>query len=109
VQGLVCQDVNRNSRCDPDEAGLTGVTVWLDPVTGLRLRGGRTTSTDADGRFRFADVQPARHNLGIQQPAGSWATTPVTVELSPALRQTVEAAFGLYWPSGHLYLPLVGR
>jgi hypothetical protein len=110
VQGLVCLDANNNGRCDPGEAGLAGATVRLDPATAsLSLRNGRTTLTNVDGRFVFADVEPGRYNLGIQTPAGYWATTPITVDVGPALHQTVEAAFGLYWPPGHPYMPLIVR
>jgi len=108
VQGLVCTDANNNGHCDPDEAGLAGVTVQLAPATGgLGVRSGRTTLTDAAGRFVFADVSPGHYTLAILPPAGYWRTTPITVTVSPARHQTIAATFGLYWPPNHVYIPLL--
>ena len=73
VSGLVWIDSNRNATLDAGETGrLPGVTLRLvqgaDCATGTTLQ---TTSTAADGRYRFDDVRAFQNYLVCQtQPAG---------------------------------------
>jgi hypothetical protein len=71
--------------CEGTEVGIAGILVQLDPaITDLRVRESRTTRTDPNGRFVFADAQPGRYALAIRRPAGYWPTTPITMDI-PAL------------------------
>ncbi len=74
----VWDDVDGDGTQDDGEPGLEGVTVTL-------LQGGAevdTTTTGADGAYRFDDVLPGAYEVVVDMasaPAGYVATTPATV------------------------------
>jgi hypothetical protein len=111
IEGRVWDDGNRNGIRDEGEGGIAGLRLTLDPAAVGRLRSAteRTTMTDADGYFRFADVPPGAHTLRAENPAGRWPTTPLQVNTATALHQTVPVSFGFYAPPVIRYLPLVAR
>ena len=65
---------------DNGESGVPGVTVILKDASGVEV--GRTT-TDADGRYRFAGLIPGTYTVDIEVPAGfNAATTSMTVTVT---------------------------
>ncbi|MFD0674071.1 SdrD B-like domain-containing protein [Cohnella sp. GCM10027633] len=52
---------------DSDESGVPGVTVWLLDTVGTILR---TTTTDASGKYEFANVVPATYQVQFDAVAG---------------------------------------
>jgi len=105
----------QESRCilapPPDEPGIAGLEVTLDPtlIRALGIRVERTVTTDADGNYRFTNVTPGIHLIQIEDPAGYWPTTPVEVDTSTDLHETVTANFSFYKPPVDRYLPLMLR
>jgi len=107
----VWKDANRNGWQDAGEKGIPGLRVTLDPTLARTLgaRGGRTVITDANGYYRLDDVAPGEHLLLVEDLAGAWPTTPVTVSTATKLHQTVQVHFGFYRPPAVRYLPLMCR
>ena len=111
IDGYVWKDANRNGWQDAGEKGIPGLRVTLDPTLARTLgaRGGRTVITDANGYYRLDDVAPGEHLLLVEDLAGAWPTTPVTVSTATKLHQTVQVHFGFYRPPAVRYLPLMCR
>ena len=109
IEGRVCEDANRNGQCEPGEQGIAGLEVTLDPtfIQAMWLRAERTVTTDAGGNYRFTDVAPGTHLIRIKDPVGYWPTTPIEVDTSTDLHETVMADFSFYNPPVDRYLPLM--
>ncbi|MCH5374481.1 MAG: carboxypeptidase regulatory-like domain-containing protein, partial [Planctomycetes bacterium] len=66
LSGLVHVDANQNCRFDNGEAALGGVTIRLLDSDGKIVA---TTTTDAAGRYRFANLPAGRYSVQQVQPA----------------------------------------
>ncbi len=89
IQGRVFFDQNGNGRDDPDEPGVTGMTVQID--------GDQTAITDRSGRFHFK-IDAGEHNVAIISGDLGMrlkATTASEQNVSLRSRQTVNVTFGL--------------
>ncbi|MFO0906984.1 MAG: peroxidase family protein [Isosphaeraceae bacterium] len=79
VHGTLFRDTNGNGRQDPREASLAGRTVdLLDAQTGEVVA---TTTTDAQGRYRFGVIEGLRlgsYQLRVGLTNGETQTTPRT-------------------------------
>lgn len=69
ISGYVYDDVNGNGRFDPGDLPLSGVVVRL---VGRGPSGTfeRITTTDQDGYYLFAELEPGEYSVIEQQPAG---------------------------------------
>jgi uncharacterized surface anchored protein len=63
VEGVVFSDKNTNSVQDADEGGVPEVAVELTKSTDTTFR--LKLRTDADGKFRFPDLEPSDYALSI--------------------------------------------
>ena len=63
----VWNDANANGLQDPGEAGIPDVSVQLYDAFGNMVQ---TTTTDANGRYGFTDLQPGSYTLKFLAPAG---------------------------------------
>ena len=109
IEGRVCQDQSGDGECQPDEPGIAGLQVTLDPeATGSqRPLGERVAFTDAEGRYRFEDVEPGSHRLRFEDPSRQWLAAPLEVEASTALHQTVTVDVQVAGLLRRSYLPLL--
>ncbi len=70
---FVWHDLNRNGRQDGGEPGLSNVVVQLTDCVGTPLR---TTNTDVNGLYLFANLLPGQYKVTFGQPAGFMFTLP---------------------------------
>ncbi|MGH7204110.1 MAG: SdrD B-like domain-containing protein [Candidatus Levyibacteriota bacterium] len=86
LSGTVYNDDNQNGVQDTGETGYQGTTVTLNT--------GQTTTTDANGTYAFANLQPGTYTETVSIPNGYATTTtnPATVALSTDTTQN----FGIY-------------
>ena len=67
IGGRVLLDANNNGRVDAGEQPIAGVTVWLLDAAGNRIT---STTTDANGRYLFSNLQPGTYGIEEVQPSG---------------------------------------
>ena len=67
LRGRVFADLNEDCIFDPDESPLAGVRIELLNAAGQVIK---TTLTDADGNYRFADLTPGVYSVRELQPTG---------------------------------------
>jgi len=77
ISGVKYEDVNGDSRQQPDEAVLDGVTVYLDLNHDGQLSVGEPqTVTDASGVYAFENLLPGRYIVREVVPEG-YVPTPI--------------------------------
>ncbi|HII1394876.1 TPA: SdrD B-like domain-containing protein, partial [Staphylococcus aureus] len=68
----VWEDTNKNGIQDQDEKGISGVTVTLKDDNGNVLK---TVTTDADGKYKFTDLDNGNYKVEFTTPEGYTPTT----------------------------------
>ncbi|MBV2555364.1 carboxypeptidase regulatory-like domain-containing protein, partial [Staphylococcus aureus] len=68
----VWEDTNKNGIQDQDEKGISGVTVTLKDENGNVLK---TVTTDADGKYKFTDLDNGNYKVEFTTPEGYTPTT----------------------------------
>ncbi|HDB1682917.1 TPA: carboxypeptidase regulatory-like domain-containing protein, partial [Staphylococcus aureus] len=68
----VWEDTNKNGIQDQDEKGISGVTVTLKDENGNVLK---TVTTDADGKYKFTDLDNGNYKVEFTKPEGYTPTT----------------------------------
>ncbi|MCO4429960.1 MSCRAMM family adhesin SdrD, partial [Staphylococcus aureus] len=68
----VWEDTNKNGIQDQDEKGISGVTVTLKDENGNVLK---TVTTDADGKYKFTDIDNGNYKVEFTTPEGYTPTT----------------------------------
>ncbi|HEJ9363765.1 TPA: carboxypeptidase regulatory-like domain-containing protein, partial [Staphylococcus aureus] len=63
----VWEDTNKNGIQDQDEKGISGVTVTLKDENGNVLK---TVTTDADGKYKFTDLDNGNYKVEFETPSG---------------------------------------
>jgi subtilisin family serine protease len=77
IRGIVFSDYNANGVRDPNEAGLSGWTVYLDTNDNGQLDGGEPTRLSAaDGGYEFTNLIPGQHVVREVLKAGFVQTLP---------------------------------
>ncbi len=95
VRGRVFFDRNKNGRYDPDDHGISGVTVMLMPS-------GLTTISNGEGTFRFSNVPIGDQQLIID-------TVSLLAEYEPLSNQPVAVTVRQGEIVNHLELALTKR
>ena len=67
ISGIVYVDTDGDCERDDDEAPLEGVTIELRDASGNKVR---TTTTDANGKYTFDNLEPGEYQIFEQQPDG---------------------------------------
>jgi hypothetical protein len=74
---------------DPDQwgnnAGCAGVTVYLDGWANLGWAVHETTTTDADGYFKFLELYPGDYTVTVGEPSGFYCSYPYPCEYDLSL------------------------
>lgn len=71
IRGTVYDDLDLNKKRETNEPGLAGVTLTLYRWNGNSYDSVATTTTDAQGRYRFDNnVLPGRYRIVETQPSG---------------------------------------
>ncbi|HDI6370974.1 TPA: carboxypeptidase regulatory-like domain-containing protein, partial [Staphylococcus aureus] len=68
----VWEDTNKNGIQDQDEKSISGVTVTLKDENGNVLK---TVTTDADGKYKFTDLDNGNYKVEFTTPEGYTPTT----------------------------------
>ncbi|HEB2252555.1 TPA: carboxypeptidase regulatory-like domain-containing protein, partial [Staphylococcus aureus] len=68
----VWEDINKNGIQDQDEKGISGVTVTLKDENGNVLK---TVTTDADGKYKFTDLDNGNYKVEFTTPEGYTPTS----------------------------------
>ncbi|OGB06139.1 MAG: hypothetical protein A3E25_16225 [Burkholderiales bacterium RIFCSPHIGHO2_12_FULL_69_20] len=78
VAGAVFNDIDGDGQRGEGEGALAGWTVYLDADTdGLFDEGEISVTSDAEGNWLFADLQPQVVRVALVVPAGHEVTTPL--------------------------------
>lgn len=95
----VFNDLDGDGIQDPNEPGLSGVTITLTDANGQT----RTITTDANGNYQFTDVPPGSYTVTVTPPAGFNGTTPSSQSVTLTAGQTLENVdFGLQQAPGSI-------
>ncbi|MBX2997479.1 MAG: hypothetical protein KF893_03130 [Caldilineaceae bacterium] len=76
VGGYLFWDANQNGLRDGDEAGLAGLTVTLGTLS---------TTTAADGSYRFTGLTPGDYTINVTPPPNYTADFEVTRPVTPTV------------------------
>ncbi|WP_415640575.1 SdrD B-like domain-containing protein, partial [Staphylococcus aureus] len=68
----VWEDTNKDGKQDSTEKGISGVTVTLKDENGNVLK---TVTTDADGKYKFTDLDNGNYKVVFTTPEGYTPTT----------------------------------
>lgn len=87
IAGTKFNDLNGNGIRDAGEPGLAGVTIRLQPPTGVPL----TATTDSAGNFSFTGLNAGTYVLSEVVPSGFVQTAPAagTISVTLAANQAV--------------------
>ena len=95
IVGTVYNDANRNRVQNTGEAGVAGVTVFVDLDGDGRLDAGEiSTVTTTTGAYSLG-AAPGAGKVSILLPSGAEATTPTTQSVTVPNRGNVTANFGI--------------
>lgn len=88
--GVTFDDLDGNGARDAGDAGVAGVTLFLDGNGNGTLDAGEVgTVTDAGGTFTFAGVGPGTYRIREVQPAGTVRTTANPADIVTASGRNV--------------------
>ncbi|HLW64574.1 MAG TPA: SdrD B-like domain-containing protein [Gemmataceae bacterium] len=92
VNGEVWSDTNANGVIDAGENGLAGITV--DLVSGTTTL--TSTTTDANGNYSFAGLNPGSYSVQFVAPVGDLFSTPSSDAFTLTSGETDSFNAGLY-------------
>lgn len=87
----VWNDLDQDGIQDPNELGVSGVTVTLYDNGGLPIA---TTVTDANGNYYFSNLAPANYSVGFSLPIG-YVFSPIDQGGNDAADSDVNPATGM--------------
>lgn len=71
IAGNVFEDLDQDGQFDASENGIAGVTIRLIPIDTIAPQTSLTTTTAADGSYRFENISPGTYEvIEVTQPAG---------------------------------------
>jgi len=95
VKGKVCNDTNRNGKCDPGEAGIPGLKLnLLGRDNSVQFYGDNTATTDANGNYSFPRTYPLGQWVVAQGYWEQFYTVGVTYQTENQPTETTVMANG---------------
>ena len=95
VYGRVCNDTNRNGKCDLGEPGIPGLSLnLLDRDNKVAFYGDNTATTDNNGNYRFPRAYPLGQWVVTQGYWEQFYTVGVTYQTENQLTETTVPANG---------------
>ncbi|MEZ4656136.1 MAG: SdrD B-like domain-containing protein [Caldilineaceae bacterium] len=95
VYGKVCNDTNRNGKCDTGEAGIPGLALnLLDRDNKVAFYGDNTATTDSNGNYRFPRTYPLGQWVVTQGYWEQFYTVGVTYQTENQPTETTVMANG---------------
>lgn len=89
IRGSTWHDVDGDRVRDAEEPALAGWTIYLDQNQNSQLDAGEvTTTTDANGNYRFANLNPGTYTVSEVVQPGWQATLPVAQAIALGEGQT---------------------
>lgn len=89
ASGYVCDDLNLNGRCEPNEPGIPNMKVYADQTSSQHA-----TTTDAFGYFTLNNLPAGAHSIEVAN-AGSGGSRPTTSERFLVSGATSTLQFGV--------------
>ena len=90
ISGVVFEDMNGNGERDAGERGIAEVTVGRVDADGMA----QLTTTNGDGSYSFAGIEPGTYTIREENAAGFTSTTPDEVSVSISSGGSGTANFG---------------
>jgi hypothetical protein len=95
MYGKVCNDLNRNGKCESDEPGIPGLSVdLLSRDNSLQDQGQASAITDSQGNYKFTQVYPLGQWVVSQVYDERYYTTGVTYQTNSEATETTVMANG---------------
>jgi IPT/TIG domain len=95
VYGKVCFDTDRDGKCGPDDAGISGLALnLLDRDNKVAFYGDNTATTDNDGNYRFPRTYPLGQWVVTQGYWEQYYTVGVTYQTENQPEETTVLANG---------------
>ncbi len=114
IAGVVFRDDNKNGvrdQCDGCEPGISGITITMHRGFDKSTENLFITRTDANGEYRFSNLEEGVYTVRVQAPPAMWEITssnPLLVTLIKGLDGRVQdfyrANFGLFLMNNGLLL-----
>ena len=90
IAGVVYADANLNNHQDPGDNGIGNVTLTLYQFNGQQyVSTGRTTTTDAQGNYKFSNVLPGEYRVVETQPSPYFSVGATAGNVLGSVRGTV--------------------
>lgn len=102
ISGKVFEDSNGDSARSTGEAGISGVTVFLDGNNNGTLDAGETSrTTNAAGNYTFGSnlaLTPGTYHVRVIKPTGFTASAGTSADVTLASGQVAHPNFGFFHP-----------
>ena len=95
ITGSIFKDANANGKKDSNEAGLSGIKVYLDTNKNGTLDSGEiSTTTTSSGEYEFTGLAPGSYRVSTVNPGGYYVDSPSANYADVSVATATTAATG---------------